>query len=96
LPSGMEWREVQEHVRAAPDSGWVELERQRIEEAAAPGIWVIATAWYAPESELFKALERDASRRTFAHLRGGSALVRYEFERAASLGRRSTTTSAGR
>jgi hypothetical protein len=96
LPSGMEWREVQEHVRAAPDSGWVELERRRIEDAATPGIWLIATAWYAPESELFKALERDASRRTFAHLRGGSALVRYEFKRAASLGRRSTTTSAGR
>ena len=102
LPSGMEWREVQEHVRAEPDSGWVDVERRRIESAAAPGIWVLASAFYEPETELFAALERDASRRTFAHLRGGSALVRYEFERgrqspsSASLGRRRTTTTAGR
>jgi hypothetical protein len=84
LPSGMEWREVQEHVRVRPDSGWVEVERGRIEAAANPGVWVIATAYYAAESELFRALERDATRRTFAHLRGGSALVRYEFEPATS------------
>ncbi len=113
LPSGMEWREVQEHVRAEPDSGWVEVERRRIEAAANPGVWILATAFYAAETELFEALERDAARRTFARLRGGSALVRYEFERAASsagsegpvsrqsgapasLGRRRTTTSAGR
>jgi len=86
LPSGMEWREVQEHVGAEPDSGWVELERRRIEAAAAPGVWVLASAFYPPESELFAALERDASRRTFAHIRPGSALVRYEFGRAASSG----------
>ena len=79
LPSGMEWREVQEHEREMPDSGWVEAERRRIEGAANPGVWVIATTYYAPETELFKALERDASRRTFAELRNGSALVRYEF-----------------
>jgi hypothetical protein len=113
LPSGMEWREVQEHVRPQPDSGWVEVERRRIEAAAAPGVWVLASAYYAPESELFAALERDASRRTFAHIRPGSALVRYEFGRtamtgestdsashqsrsSASLGRRRTTTIAGR
>jgi hypothetical protein len=42
---------------------------------------VIATTFYAPELDLFKALERDATRRTFAHLRNGSALVRYEFPR---------------
>jgi hypothetical protein len=113
LPSGMEWREVQEHVEAEPDSGWVELERRRIEGAANPGVWILATAFYAAETGLFEALERDAARRTFARLRGGSALVRYEFGRAASsgdsngsasrqsgappsLGRRRTTTSAGR
>jgi hypothetical protein len=79
LPSGMEWREVQEHVRTEPDSGWVEVERRRIETAAAPGVWVIASTYYAPESELFAALERDGSRRTFAHLGGGSVLARYEF-----------------
>jgi Dolichyl-phosphate-mannose-protein mannosyltransferase len=84
LPSGMEWREVQEHIKVEPDSGWVEVERRRIEGAANPGVWVIATAFYAAESELFRTLERDASRRTFAHLRGGSALVRYEFEPAPS------------
>ncbi len=86
LPSGMEWREVQEHIGTAPDSGWVEIERRRIEDAAAPGVWILATAWYPAESELFAALERDASRRTFARLRGGSALVRYEFGRTASSG----------
>jgi hypothetical protein len=75
----MEWREVQEHVRTEPDSGWVEVERRRIETAAAPGVWVIASTYYAPESELFAALERDGSRRTFAHLGGGSVLARYEF-----------------
>lgn len=80
LPSGMEWREVQEHMRTEPDSGWVEVERRRIEAAANPGVWVIATAFYAAESELFRALEGDATRRTFAHLRAGSALVRYEFD----------------
>jgi hypothetical protein len=94
LPSGMEWREVEEHVESTPDSGWAELERRRIEGAAAPGVWVIATAWYAPESELFKALERDASRRTFALLRGGSALVRYEFVRAAASGASSEPVGA--
>jgi hypothetical protein len=46
VPSGMEWREVQEHVRAEPDSGWVETERRRIEGAASPGVWVLATAFY--------------------------------------------------
>jgi hypothetical protein len=100
LPSGMEWREVEEHVRSEPDSGWVETERRRIMEAAAPGIWVLATAWYAAEAELFAALERSASRRTFARLRGGSALVRYEFSRQsqspATFGRRHTAASAGR
>jgi hypothetical protein len=84
LPSGMEWREVQEHVRTVPDSGWVEIERRRIADAANPGIWVIATTFYARETDLFAALERDATRRTFAHLRNGSALVRYEFERGAA------------
>jgi hypothetical protein len=102
LPSGMEWREVQEHVGVEPDSGWVEVERRRIETAASPGIWVLASAFYEAESQLFEALERDASRRTFALLRGGSALVRYEFGRdpqssaSTSLGRRSTTATAGR
>ena len=103
LPSGMEWREVQEHLRATPDPGWVEVERKRIEAAANPGVWVIATAFYAAEAELFRTLERDAARRTFARLRGGSALVRYEFEEARRqsaslgwLGRLRTTTSAGR
>ena len=86
LPSGMEWREVREHVTAEPDSGWVEVERRRIEGAANPGVWILATAYYAAETELFEALERDASRRTFASLRGGSALVRYEFEGAALSG----------
>ena len=86
LPSGMEWREVQEHVGTEPDSGWVEVERKRIEAAANPGVWIVATAFYAAETELFTALERDAARRTFAILRGGSALVRYEFGRAASSG----------
>jgi hypothetical protein len=112
LPSGMEWREVEEHVRSEPDSGWVETERRRIVEAADPGVWVLATAWYAAEAGLFAALERSASRRTFARIRGGSALVRYEFERSgagdaggaetrqsqspATFGRRSTAASAGR
>jgi hypothetical protein len=45
---------------------------------------VIATTFYARETDLFAALERDATRRTFAHLRNGSALVRYEFERGAA------------
>ena len=69
-----------------------------------PGVWVIATAYYAAETELFRAVEQAAARRTYALLRGGSALVRYEFEPAgssqpgspAAFGRRSTTTSAGR
>ncbi|MGH7580168.1 MAG: hypothetical protein ACREM9_08350, partial [Gemmatimonadales bacterium] len=84
LPSGMEWREVQEHVRAAPDSGWVDLEQQRIVEAANPGIWVLASAFYAAETDLFRALERTAARRTFSDTRPGSALVRYEFTRPAT------------
>jgi hypothetical protein len=79
LPSGMEWRAVEGHVRSQPDTGWVEVEFQRIQAAATPGVWVIATAFYEAESELFRALERAATRRTFAHLRDGSALVRYEF-----------------
>jgi hypothetical protein len=113
LPSGMEWREVQEHVRMEPDSGWVDVERRRIEGAAAPSVWVIASTFYAPEGELFAALERDARRRTYDRSGNGSILARYEFGRAissdgssgpagdqsnspASLGRRSTVTSAGR
>jgi hypothetical protein len=113
MPSGMEWREVQEHVRTAPDSGWVEVERGRIEGAAAPSVWVIASTFYAPEGELFAALERDARYRSYDRSGNGSILARYEFGRAissdgssgrvgdqstspASLGRRSTVTSAGR
>jgi hypothetical protein len=79
LPSGMEWREVEEYVRSQPDSGWVEVESRRIRGAANPGVWVIATAFYPAERELFRVLEHAATRRTFAHLRSGSALVRYEF-----------------
>jgi hypothetical protein len=79
LPSGMEWREVQEHVTPQPDSGWVEVESRRIERAARPAVWVIATTYYAPESELFATLDRDAVRRSAADLRNGSLLVRYEF-----------------
>jgi hypothetical protein len=79
LPSGMEWREVEEHVGAQPDSGWVEAEERRIQAAARPGVWVLATTYYEPETRLFEALERDATRRTYARLRPGSALVRYEF-----------------
>jgi hypothetical protein len=79
LPSGMEWLEVREHVNAAPDSGWVAAEARRIEGAANPGVWILASTFYVPESELFEVLGRDATRRTYAHLRGGSALVRYEF-----------------
>jgi hypothetical protein len=84
LPSGMEWREVQEHLRTAPDSGWVDIEQRRIMEAANPGVWVVASAFYAAESDLFAALERSAVRRTFADTRPGSALVRYEFSGRAS------------
>jgi hypothetical protein len=40
---------------------------------------VIATTFYSAETDLFAVLERNATRRTFAHLRNGSALVRYEF-----------------
>ena len=94
LPSGMEWREVEEHVSTQPDSGWVEAEARRIEQAATPGIWVLASTYYAAERRLFQKLEQDASRRTFAHLRNGSALVRYEFPD--SLGRDSTSARAGR
>ncbi len=79
LPSGMEWREVQEHVRSVPDRGWVDTEAARIERAAQPGVWVLATTYYAPETALFQRLERDAVRRTDAEIRPGSALVRYEF-----------------
>jgi hypothetical protein len=81
LPSGMEWREVETYVTPAPDTGWAELEAARIERAARPSVWVVATTFYAPETALFVRLERDAARRTDAVLRGGSALVRYEFAR---------------
>jgi hypothetical protein len=112
LPSGMEWREVEEHVGVEPDRGWVETESRRIEGAAAPGIWVVATTWYAPEAELFRALDRRARGRTLAYGRAGTLLVRYEFagpgragagegaERqshsSAAFGRRRTSPSAGR
>jgi hypothetical protein len=79
LPSGMEWREVQEHVGLRPDSGWVGVESRRIERAAHPAMWVVASGYYAPESELFANLERGAVRRSFANVRNGSLLVRYEF-----------------
>ena len=79
LPSGMEWREVQEHVGLRPDSGWVSVESRRIERAAHPAIWVLASGYYAPESELFTTLDRSAVRRSFANVRSGSVLARYEF-----------------
>jgi hypothetical protein len=79
LPSGMEWREVQEHVALRPDSGWVSVESRRIERAAHPAVWVLASGYYAPESELFTTLDRSAVRRSFANVRNGSVLVRYEF-----------------
>ena len=79
LPSGMEWREIQEHVGLRPDSGWVSVESRRIERAAHPAIWVLASGYYAPESELFTTLDRSAVRRSFANVHNGSVLVRYEF-----------------
>jgi hypothetical protein len=82
LPSGMEWREVEGHVAEHPDSGWAELEAERIERAAYPGVWVLASTFYAPETTLFARLEHDAARRTASRIRAGSALVRYEFHQA--------------
>ena len=79
LPSGMAWREVQEHVGFRPDSGWVGVESSRIERAAHPAVWVLASGYYAPESELFASLDRSAVRRSFANGHNGSVLVRYEF-----------------
>ena len=79
LPSGMEWREVQEHVGSRPDSGWVSVESRRIERVAHPAVWVLASGYYAPESELFTTLDRRAVRRSFADVRSGSVLARYEF-----------------
>jgi hypothetical protein len=79
LPSGMEWREIQEHVGLQPDSGWVDVEVRRIERAAHPAVWVLASGYYAPESELFSTLDRSAVQRSFANVRNGSMLVRYEF-----------------
>ena len=79
LPSGMEWREVQEHVGVRPDSGWVGVESRRIERAAHPAVWVLASGYYAPESELFATLNRKAVRWSFANVRNGSVLARYEF-----------------
>jgi hypothetical protein len=79
LPSGMEWREVQEHVGMRPDSGWVSVESRRIERAAHPAVWVLASGYYAPESGLFATLDRSAVRRSFANVRNGSVLARYEF-----------------
>ena len=79
LPSGMEWREVQEHVGSRPDSGWVNVESRRIERAAHPAVWVLASGYYAPESELFATLNRGAVRWSFANVRNGSVLARYEF-----------------
>jgi len=81
LPSGMEWREVQGHMAEHPDSGWADLEAERIEQAASPGVWVLASTFYAPETALFARLEHDAVRRTVSRIRAGSALVRYEFRR---------------
>ena len=81
LPSGMEWREVEEHRRTEPDSGWSEIEERRIREAANPRIWVLASAFYAPETALFASLEHAAERRIFADTRPGSALVLYEFSK---------------
>ena len=82
LPSGMEWREVQEHVGLRPDSGWVSVESRRIERAAHPAVWVLASGYYAPESDLFATLDRSALRRSFANVRNGSVLARYEFATA--------------
>jgi hypothetical protein len=78
----MEWREVEGHVAEHPDSGWAELEAERIERAAYPGVWVLASTFYAPETTLFARLEHDAARRTASRIRAGSALVRYEFHQA--------------
>jgi hypothetical protein len=62
----------------------VEAEQRRITEAANPGIWLLASAFYQRESDLFVMLERTAARRTFALTRPGSALVRYEFNMPAA------------
>ena len=55
------------------------VESRRIERAAHPAVWVLASGYYAPESELFTTLDRSAMRRSFVNVRNGSVLVRYEF-----------------
>ena len=75
----MEWREVQEHVKVRPDSGWVDVEAGRIVRAARPAVWVLASGYYAPETELFVSLDQTAVRRTFARVGQGNLLARYEF-----------------
>ncbi len=109
LPSGMEWREVQEHVGLRPDSGWVSVESRRIEARGASGDLGSGVGVLRAGE---RAVQDPGSRRgppNFANVRNGSVLVRYEFGPAAtwlrtteaqvdsrSLGRRRTRPSTGR
>lgn len=79
IPTGMEYLALHGLTRRRPDPGWAEREAQRVQEVAAPGVWVIMAEFLGPEYELFEELSRLGGRVTYGRFEPGHILARYEF-----------------
>jgi hypothetical protein len=82
LPTGMEYASGTGLLRRRPDDGWVAREADRIQRAAAPGVWVVLAEFLGPEYELVEELKRRGGRVTYGSVEPGHVLIRFEFDDA--------------
>jgi hypothetical protein len=69
-------------LRRQPDEGWMAREADRIQRAAAPGVWIVLAEFLGPEYEVIEELKRRGGRVTYGSVEPGHVLMRFEFEAA--------------
>ena len=80
IPTGMEYAAGTGLLYRRPDDGWVTREADRIQGAAAPGVWMVLAEFLGPEYELVEELKRRGARMTYGSVEPGHVLVRFEFD----------------
>jgi hypothetical protein len=82
LPTGMEYASGTGLLRRQPDEGWMAREADRIQRAAAPGVWIVLAEFLGPEYQVIEELKRRGGRVTYGSVEPGHVLMRFEFEAA--------------
>jgi hypothetical protein len=78
IPTGMEFMAGRGLTQYVPDSGWVEREADRIEEAASPTVWVVLAEFFGPEYRLIDELKRRGARASYIRIEPGHVLIQYD------------------